>query len=785
MRARSSPTRILAVFVLLSGMVLLAILPAATATASARAAHTTADRCSKGHRPATIDGQHRCLRAGQFCALRHDDAYHRYGFHCHRPDSGRARLTAPAPFANLHEAAERGAIDRELAQTLETGATVEALAVLDAAGVVPQLGQGTPGRVANTRSAITRLRREVADDTGVKILQTYEVIPIMLVRIGSPARAVALLNSAEVLSLTADQRHVRWLSSTLPRISQPPVNAMGLIGQGVGIAVLDTGVDFTRTAFGPCTAPGQPATAGGVCRVAVSFDTAKDDGSRDDNGHGTNVAGIVSGVAPGAQIVAIDVFDGDGAHSHDVLEAFDWVLRNRIKYNIRAVNMSFGTPNDFHTGPCDGGFWGRHPYVNSFIGMRSGRVVPVVAAGNHATDEAGTFHDGVASPACLGFAVGATNDSDTIRSFSQDSPGLGVLAPGESVSAAGQTMSGTSQAAPHVAGAVAALASLRPELNTQQLESFVRTSATSITDTRTSRTHPRLDLLTAVRAAYPIPNDDRAAATAITAWGTHIVQPTWTATKEAGEPAHAGNPGGASVWFKWTASQSGTAMINTFGSTYDTLLAVYRAGADGQLTTIAAADDVLGAKTSAVQFPVSPGDIAWIAVDGKAGPPAAPFPGSGHLSLMVNLPNDNLGDAVSIAPGAPGSGANVGASREAGEPRHCGDTHSSASVWYRWKPASDAIASVAATDTSFLLCVAAYRSASHTPTPSELTVVGAASNDQGDPPEFNFAASAGRTYWIAVDGVSQEAACHPVTGQCFYSTQTGGFKLSLTTAPTG
>lgn len=447
--------------------------------------------------------------------------------------------------------------------------------------------------------------------------------------------------------------------------------------------------------------------------------------------------------------------------------------------------MSFGRANDFHTGPCDGGFWGRHPYLNGFIGIRSGGAVPVVASGNDATDLAGRFHDGVGSPACLGFAVGASDNSDTIASFSQDAPGLDVLAPGVSVSAAGQTMSGTSQAAPHVSGAVAVLASLRPELNTRQLESFIRTSATSITDTRTSRTHPRLDLLTSVRAAYPIPNDNRAAATKITAWGVQVAQPTWTATKEPGEPAHAGDSGGASVWFKWTASRSGTAMINTFGSTYDTLLAAYREGASGQLTTIAAGDDVSGAKTSAVQFPVSAGDVAWIAVDGKAGPPAAPFPGSGRLRLTVNLPNDDLGDAVSIAPHAPVSGANVGASRESGEPRHCGDTFSSASVWYRWKPTSDVIASVAAADTNFLLCIAAYQSGSSTPTPSELTVVRAASNDLGAPPEFRFPASADRTYWIAVDGVSYELGCNPMTGQCFYRTQTGAFTLSLTTAPSG
>src|SRR6185312_5168526 len=47
------------------------------------------------------------------------------------------------------------------------------------------------------------------------------------------------------------------------------------------------------------------------------------------------------------------------------------------------------------------------------------------------------------------------------------------------------------------------------------------------------------------------------------------------AFKEGGEPDHAGNPGGASVWYRWTPSSSGTVEFDTEGSSIDTLLAVY------------------------------------------------------------------------------------------------------------------------------------------------------------------------------------------------------------------
>lgn len=51
--------------------------------------------CSSSWTHAVIGGEHKCLRAGQFCARRYDNGYHRYGYHCHRYDSsvGRYRLT--------------------------------------------------------------------------------------------------------------------------------------------------------------------------------------------------------------------------------------------------------------------------------------------------------------------------------------------------------------------------------------------------------------------------------------------------------------------------------------------------------------------------------------------------------------------------------------------------------------------------------------------------------------------------------------------------------------------
>src|SRR5439155_1190198 len=91
------------------------------------------------------------------------------------------------------------------------------------------------------------------------------------------------------------------------------------------------------------------------------------------------------------------------------------------------------------------------------------------------------------------------------------------------------------------------------------------------------------------------------------------------ATKEAGEPAHNGNAGGKSIWYRWTAPSSGTATIDTIGSAFDTLLAVYTGTAVSALTRIASDDDSGGNRTSKVTFTAVAGTTYQIAIDGYNG----------------------------------------------------------------------------------------------------------------------------------------------------------------------
>lgn len=91
------------------------------------------------------------------------------------------------------------------------------------------------------------------------------------------------------------------------------------------------------------------------------------------------------------------------------------------------------------------------------------------------------------------------------------------------------------------------------------------------------------------------------------------------ATSQTGEPSHAGNPPGKSVWWKWTSPQAGTLTLSTAGSSFDTVLAVYTGATLEGLSSAAANDDVVDSRTSEVVLSVAAGTTYYIAVDGFRG----------------------------------------------------------------------------------------------------------------------------------------------------------------------
>ncbi len=81
-----------------------------------------------------------------------------------------------------------------------------------------------------------------------------------------------------------------------------------------------------------------PPAANPGCLVACARDFAPEDGQLDAHGHGTNVSGIVVGVAPNTRIAALDVFTGNSAWSNHIIDAINWCIANQAAYNIAASN---------------------------------------------------------------------------------------------------------------------------------------------------------------------------------------------------------------------------------------------------------------------------------------------------------------------------------------------------------------------------------------------------------------------------------------------------------------
>ena len=155
------------------------------------------------------------------------------------------------------------------------------------------------------------------------------------------------------------------------------------------------------------------------------------------------------------------------------------------------------------------------------------------------------------------------------------------------------------------------------------------------------------------------------------------------ASKEPGEPNHAGNAGGHSLWLRWKAPRSGTMTMETRGPSIDTLLAVYTGSSVAALTLVASNDNASPTETrSKVTFSATGGTTYRIALDGKNG--AAGYISFSYTGTLGGPANDNFANRETIT-GSTGRiyASNVGATAEAGEP---GSDYypQPMSIWYRW-----------------------------------------------------------------------------------------------------
>ncbi|MEY4764736.1 MAG: hypothetical protein RI907_1409 [Pseudomonadota bacterium] len=347
------------------------------------------------------------------------------------------------------------------------------------------------------------LRQRLGSDA--EDIDDYESLPMSFKRMRSHRAMAALLNDPDVKAVYPNEAHKALGAQALPLIGQPYAAGAGFQGEGTTVAVLDSGLDYSRAAFGSCTAPGKPST----CRVVAAQDIAFPDFLRDRGSyHGTNVAGIIAAVAPKTKLIGLDVFTGDSAMSADLVKAVNWVITNKAKYNIVAMNLSLGASTTSATDCASS--WATTPFANA----RAAGIIPVVASGNSA------IKTGISVPACTpgAVSVGAVYDTaggslststcsdtgvtaDQVTCFSNSAANLDLLAPGAGITAAGITMTGTSQASPHVAGAIAVLkgSNAAPNDTVDQTLSRLKSTGKPVTDTKNGVVIPRIDLWQAMQ----------------------------------------------------------------------------------------------------------------------------------------------------------------------------------------------------------------------------------------------------------------------------------------------
>jgi hypothetical protein len=140
-----------------------------------------------------------------------------------------------------------------------------------------------------------------------------------------------------------------------------------------------------------------------------------------------------------------------------------------------------------------------------------------------------------------------------------------------------------------------------------------------------------MDAHKTITATFKLAGDDLITALQISGGSVVANARNVSFTKQTGEPNHAGNPGGKSIWWRWVAPTSGPIKISTAGSAINTLLGVYTGTAVNALTKIASDNNSLGGTNrSQVTFNATSGTPYLIAVDGYNG-------ASGKITMALDL----------------------------------------------------------------------------------------------------------------------------------------------------
>ena len=272
----------------------------------------------------------------------------------------------------------------------------------------------------------------------------------------------------------------------------------GYTGEGVTMAIIDTGIDGNHTALDDLDDDNMTDDPKIVAFYDAINNPEETNGTEifpyDDNGHGTHCAGITAGtgapnyqhigVAPRANLVGVKVLDGGGSGSFAaVMAGMQWTVEKRHEFNIRAASMSLGAL----TGAIE---WtsSEEESVNRMANemMRAG-VTLFIAAGN----SGGTATIGTPGSAEDVITVGSLDKDTSIAIYSSQGPteegrvkpniafvGSSVNAPDANTGDGYVALSGTSMATPGAAGVAVLMYQANPDLSPFDIRNIMQETST-------------------------------------------------------------------------------------------------------------------------------------------------------------------------------------------------------------------------------------------------------------------------------------------------------------------
>lgn len=401
-------------------------------------------------------------------------------------------------------------------------------------------------QILDSKATVLSRHEEAKKDILAKLGKKKFVTPSVLTAEGTSQDSVVILGEytasfngvaldinekqAEALKTSSYIKRIRrnggvraFLNESVPLIKAPDVWNMkdsqgrSVTGQGVKIAIIDTGIDYTHQDLGGCTSEqfGNKQCA----KVIGGYDFVNADNDPiDDNGHGTHVSstaagnGVLKGVSPDASLIGYKVLNQwGGGWEDDVLAAIEAAIQTRLNTDttddIDVINLSLGG-------------WGNptDPLPSAIDRAADAGIVSAISAGNNGPDEQTIGSPGLANKA---ITVGATDKTPTMADFSSKGPVVQMLdiqneiikpnlvAPGVNICAARANIiyisasvsvkgggeptpdcdskhiffSGTSMAAPHVAGAAALLKQLYPQWTPAEIKGALMAAASDLGET--------------------------------------------------------------------------------------------------------------------------------------------------------------------------------------------------------------------------------------------------------------------------------------------------------------